>query len=843
MNCNPIDVVNKLLVVNFADQDLVTSNDLTISYFKCRKTIKYTRYLLENEKDRNQKFLMAIKVFSNLFHSDIKDLSFTSSIITLAVKLIKDRISQITDANQSSQAYALVSALVNKVVFNIWNGTNQPLSSVVNGTPMIWKSVFNDEFKKLHHPSIPNEIGFVYKREFSSKKELYLAEIVFEDQYKEQITEVIQEFLNSNPDIDSIYVQGCNRRIDRKVVEKALTSEAFNRFLWLHKHPSTWRFGSYSDGKLLSFDPLLIFESSVIKDFDKNYFFQDSKLPDVSEEAFQLISINAKNLNSLGITDFNVLELAKTAIALNIHRLSFRCDDHLCFRLSQQLLPLKSNLKAINSMSDVFVEKKKIAEDYQLIKLKARCERYLKVYQILGKMGNTSKELSEMNHLTLAKEALENIEDIVISLKEIKDCNCDVNSEVLNFICQAVFNYWKTSALSLDATLRKLPQDNKEWFDKVWDKFINKPFGFILNDQICLEKAKIELEYNQAKIVSAIRESYYLIKASLPNSTLRVHIQEINNAFDPHIFMIKSIAQPEIFQSFIKTARKIPACLCLGMDHQETLVEFNPVLVLQSAFFRRMLTHNMLEQTNNCIKLHDIEPQIFEIISSNALDPSLIVLKEENISDLISASNFLEMDSLHQHCLDFLTKSLEKSQLDENLINLLLYSNDNRLSDLKNLVKKKILSFASNGPSVSSPTVNFQPGPYKLVEIDFKAMSEEEILNQIKKSQFNALRVKPCSEDFQKLLVKVVDILENKLEHLDLSGCTGIVDSIGYFFIGRLKRLTTLNLSQCHSLTDLIGIDIIKLPMLKTLNLRGCKSIPRNFVDLYPRLKGIASFD
>jgi hypothetical protein len=88
------------------------------------------------------------------------------------------------------------------------------------------------------------------------------------------------------------------------------------------------------------------------------------------------------------------------------------------------------------------------------------------------------------------------------------------------------------------------------------------------------------------------------------------------------------------------------------------------ILASASPYFQALLTHTFKENNLNSIELHDIEPQIFSLLL-HYIYSGQIELDENNVQELLIASDMFQLDEIVQFCCRYLSISLnEKTVLD-----------------------------------------------------------------------------------------------------------------------------------------------------------------------------------
>jgi len=88
------------------------------------------------------------------------------------------------------------------------------------------------------------------------------------------------------------------------------------------------------------------------------------------------------------------------------------------------------------------------------------------------------------------------------------------------------------------------------------------------------------------------------------------------------------------------------------------------ILASSSPYFQALLTHTFKENNLNSIELRDIEPQIFSLLL-HYIYSGKIELDDNNVQEILIASDMLQLDAVVQFCCHFLAISLnEKNVLD-----------------------------------------------------------------------------------------------------------------------------------------------------------------------------------
>jgi hypothetical protein len=88
------------------------------------------------------------------------------------------------------------------------------------------------------------------------------------------------------------------------------------------------------------------------------------------------------------------------------------------------------------------------------------------------------------------------------------------------------------------------------------------------------------------------------------------------------------------------------------------------ILASSSPYFQALLTHRFKENNLNSIELRDIEPQIFSLLL-HYIYSGQIELDENNVHELLIASDMFQLDEIVQFCCHYLSISLnEKNVLD-----------------------------------------------------------------------------------------------------------------------------------------------------------------------------------
>lgn len=102
------------------------------------------------------------------------------------------------------------------------------------------------------------------------------------------------------------------------------------------------------------------------------------------------------------------------------------------------------------------------------------------------------------------------------------------------------------------------------------------------------------------------------------------------------------------------------------------------ILASASPYFQALLTHTFKENNLNSIELRDIEPEIFSLLL-NYIYSGQIELDENNVQDLLIASDMFQLDELVQFCCHYLSISLNE----KNVLDIWKISNELQCTNLK----------------------------------------------------------------------------------------------------------------------------------------------------------------
>lgn len=86
------------------------------------------------------------------------------------------------------------------------------------------------------------------------------------------------------------------------------------------------------------------------------------------------------------------------------------------------------------------------------------------------------------------------------------------------------------------------------------------------------------------------------------------------------------------------------------------------ILASSSPYFQALLTHRFKENDLNSIELRDIEPRIFSILL-HYIYSGKIEIDNNNVQDILIASDMLQLDEVVQFCCHYLSISLNETNV------------------------------------------------------------------------------------------------------------------------------------------------------------------------------------
>ncbi|CAF3909754.1 unnamed protein product, partial [Rotaria sp. Silwood2] len=86
------------------------------------------------------------------------------------------------------------------------------------------------------------------------------------------------------------------------------------------------------------------------------------------------------------------------------------------------------------------------------------------------------------------------------------------------------------------------------------------------------------------------------------------------------------------------------------------------ILASSSPYFQALLTHRFKENNLNSIELRNIEPQIFSILL-HYIYSGKIEIDNNNVQDILIASDMLQLDEVVQFCCHYLSISLNENNV------------------------------------------------------------------------------------------------------------------------------------------------------------------------------------
>ena len=111
------------------------------------------------------------------------------------------------------------------------------------------------------------------------------------------------------------------------------------------------------------------------------------------------------------------------------------------------------------------------------------------------------------------------------------------------------------------------------------------------------------------------------------------------------------------------------------------------ILASSSPYFQALLTHTFKENNLNSIELRDIEPQIFSALL-HYIYSGQIQLDENNVQELLIASDMFQLDEVAKFCCHYLSVSLNEN----NALDIWKIANELQCSTLKEEAEDYILT-------------------------------------------------------------------------------------------------------------------------------------------------------
>ena len=115
------------------------------------------------------------------------------------------------------------------------------------------------------------------------------------------------------------------------------------------------------------------------------------------------------------------------------------------------------------------------------------------------------------------------------------------------------------------------------------------------------------------------------------------------------------------------------------------------ILASSSSYFQVLLTHKFKENNLNSIEIHNIEPEIFSILL-HYIYSGQIEIDNNNVQDILIASDMLQLEEVVQFCCHFLSISLNEN----NVINVWKIADELECRSLKNDAEHYMLTHFSN---------------------------------------------------------------------------------------------------------------------------------------------------
>lgn len=133
------------------------------------------------------------------------------------------------------------------------------------------------------------------------------------------------------------------------------------------------------------------------------------------------------------------------------------------------------------------------------------------------------------------------------------------------------------------------------------------------------------------------------------------------------------------------------------------------ILASSSPYFQVLLTHTFKENNLNSIELHDIEPEIFSLLL-RYIYSGQIELDENNVQEILFASDMLQLEEVVQFCCHYLSVTLNE----KNVLDIWKISNELDRLSLKNDAEHYILTHFRS-----------------LIKLDMIKLISRDLLNQI----------------------------------------------------------------------------------------------------------------
>ena len=115
------------------------------------------------------------------------------------------------------------------------------------------------------------------------------------------------------------------------------------------------------------------------------------------------------------------------------------------------------------------------------------------------------------------------------------------------------------------------------------------------------------------------------------------------------------------------------------------------IVANSSPYFQALLTHKFKENDLNSIELRDIEPQIFSLLL-HYIYSRKIELDDNDVQELLIASDMLQLDEVVQFCCHFLSVSLNE----KNVLDVWKLANELECTSLRNNAEHYILTHFRN---------------------------------------------------------------------------------------------------------------------------------------------------